>query len=364
MADNRISSIFGAYATQLQAIVDFNYAKFAPTFFQKYFRFGSPQMNLTYATAIGKSRIEAAASVVAHGAPAPIRSRATLDRLSGEVAAIKEKFKMSETDFRNFLMLQQSAVDDATKKQQILDLIWGDLKKAADSAFKRLDIMVCQALSTGKIVLSSTTNPDGLIYSTDIDLLMPSANLKTVTDEWTVGNAATAKPITDIMTTVAAGETAGISFTKILMPKALFLTMVQITEVVNALKGFFRVASGSINPTLDQVNTYLVANMLPPIEIVDVAIGVEKDGAISTIRPWDADNVAFVPGDNLGVIHNAVPIEKVMPISGTNYASVNNALISKWQTRDPLGEFTQVELNAFPGVETIDSIYILQTDTV
>ena len=122
MSDTRIKSIFGAYAENLQSLVDTRVDKFKVPFFPRYFDFALPQMSLTYSTIIGRSRIEAAASIVAPGAVAPMRSRANLEKLNADVATIKVARKLSEADYRSFLTIQAMSVSDDVKKQQILKL--------------------------------------------------------------------------------------------------------------------------------------------------------------------------------------------------------------------------------------------------
>jgi hypothetical protein len=367
MADNRIKSVFGAYAERLQALVDERALKFKPTFFQNYLDWDTAQASLTYSMAIGRSRIEAAASVIARNSAAPVRSRATLDKYNGEVAAIEVSRNMQEDDYRNYLTVQAMSADSDAKKVQILKLIWDDVEYVRNAVMKRIDIMFCQAISTGTVILDGTTNPDGL-NTTAIDLLMPSTNKKAATTAggggvvWSVANKATAKPITDIITITKAGEEAGISFAKILMPKALFYIFQQITEVQDFIKGFIRLDKGSIVPTLDQINTFLTANMLPTIEIVDVVTAIESDGVPTVLRPFKASSVSFIPDGKLGVIKNAIGIEELRPVESVVYAKSNNVLISKWASNNPFNEWTKGSLNAFPAISSIDSIYILDTN--
>jgi len=358
---SKLISVFGTYATKLQMVIDTSLDKFAPTWFQKYFGWGVIQTTLTYTSVIGKSRIEAAASVVDRDSPAPLRSRAALDKLSGDIPAISEKFKMSSNDYYDFMALQAiTGVDDATKRQQLLDLLFDDVKKCGDSPLKRIDIMCLQALSTGKITLDATTNPDGLILS-DIDLLMPSGNKVNANVAW--ATAASAKPLTvDIPTIVNAAQDRGIKFSKMLMSRAKWLEFQQIAEVKSLLSNFlgFKQA-GNMLVTLDNVNNLLSANMFPIIEIVDEAIGVEKDGVITTIRPWADANVSFVPAGQLGTIKNTITIEQMKPVDKVSYGVYQRVSISKWSENDPFGEWTKGELNAFPALEAIDSIYLLST---
>jgi hypothetical protein len=356
----RIQSVFGNYAPQMQAIIDSSLDRFAPTWYQNYFIWGPTQSTLTFKSVIGASRIEAAASIVDRSSRAPLRSRASLNTYQGEIPAIKEKFAMREDDYRDFLAVQALSVDDATKKQQLLDYLFKDIAVAGSAAHKRLDIMVLQAVSTGKISLTVDNNPDGIVLANDIDLLMPSDNKKQAAVKW--ATSASATPITDITTVVLAARNMGRSFSKILMSPTAFLAMSKTKEVIDSLVSFNQLQRGAAVATLSKVNEYLTANLLPVIEIVDQVVGIEKDGKINTIRPFSDANVSFVPAGTLGTIKNAYCIEQLSPVEKVSYATYNHALLSKWQDNDPWGEFTAVELNAFPALDTIDNIFILNID--
>jgi len=357
---SKIQSVFGPYAGQLQAVIDASLSRFDATWYQNYFGWGPTQSTLTFTGVVGASRIEAAASIVDRGAPSPLRGRGELAKYQGEIPAIKEKFAMREQDYRDFLSLQALSVDDATKKQQLLDFLFNDTLKAGNAAHKRLDIMALEAISTGKISLTMDNNPDGLVLSNAIDLLMPTGNKKRAAVKW--ATSATATPITDIVTVVTAARDAGRSFAKILMSPTAFINFAKSTEVINSLVSFNMLQKGAAVATLAKVNEYLTANLLPIIEIVDQAIGIEKDGKIGAIRPFSDANVSFVPAGNLGTIKNAFAIEQLQPVTHVNYATYNRALISKWQDNDPWGEFTGVELNAFPALDAIDNIFLLNID--
>lgn len=360
---SKLQSIFKGYADKLQVVVDTSKSRFAPTWFSRYFTMGVPKTTLSYTTIIGASRIEAAASIVDRDARTPLRSRAGLSKLSGEVPAIREMFKMSDSDYRDFMAMQALTTSDDVKKTQILDLIWNDTEKVGNAAMKRIDLMCLEAVSTGFITIDINTNPDGPTLTDTIDLLMDPDHLVNVVAIWS--DAANAKPITDILTVIKLAEDAGKSFGKILMTRSRFFLMTATIEARNMVSGFLRISTkDQINPTLSQVNDYLTANQLPVIEIVNEVIGIEKDGKIAPKRPWKEENVSFVPSGQLGIIHNAIAVEQLRPVTGVSYASFNNALISKWSENEPFGEYTKVEFNAFPGVEAIDGMYILRTTTV
>lgn len=357
---SKINSVFGAYAQNLQAVVSLANDRFKPTFYDKYFGWAPTQQTLNFTSVIGASRIEAAASIVNRSSGAPLRSRAELAKYQGEIPAIKEKFMMRESDYRDYLAIQNSPIADATKKKQLMDFLFNDIENAGNAAHKRLDIMVLQAISTGKISLTVDTNPDGIVLKEDMDLLMPSENKTTAAILWT--EKATAVPFDDITKVVTAASEKGKSFSKILITPVEFNRMKVCKSVVDSLVSFNQLQRGAAVATLDKINEYLSANLLPVLEIVDQVVGIEKDGVIGALRPFAQANLSFLPAGQLGVIKNAVCIEQLQPVATVSYATYKNALISKWSENDPWGEFTAVELNAFPALEAIDNIYILTVD--
>lgn len=354
----KIKSVFGAYSENMQAIIDATNDRFAPTFYQRFFDFAPAQQTLTFTSAIGASRIEAAASVVNRSSSAPLRSRAGLEKYQGEIPAIKEKFVMREEDYRDFLALQALNIDDKTKKAQLLDILFNDLKKAGVSAHKRLDIMVLEAISTGNISLTLENNPDGIVLADKLSLLMPAGNKHQVSVKWNV--PATATPLKDIANVVEDASKKGRSFEKILMSRNVWMQFRKCKEVVDSLVSFHILQKGAGIATLTNVNEYLQEEKLPYIEIVDEVIGIEKDGVITPLRPFSEKNVSFVPTGKLGVIKNALAMEQLQPVKNVDYAIFNRALISKWQENDPWAEFTAVELNAFPAFEAIDNTFLLE----
>lgn len=360
----KLASIFGGYADRLQVVIDNSKSKFAPLWYPNYFSWSAPQLSLTFTSVIGRTRIEAAASVISADSGSPLRSRAGLEKLSGEINPISEKLKMTQSDYRDFMALQSLSVDDQTRRNAILDFLFNDVKLVGNAAHKRLDIMALEAVSSGYISLDVNNNPDGIVLGEKLDLLMPDANRSESAVSWET--AATATPITDIESVVSAGRARGVAFTKILMSLELWLKFKKAKEVIDTLAAYYYgpKPGGSFNPvavsTIERVNEFMAANQLPVIEIVDEVIGVEKDGVIGTVKPFNQNNASFIPAGNLGEIKNALAIEQMKPVDKVNYATYDRALISKWSENEPFAEWTKVELNAFPALSAIDSIFILE----
>ncbi|MEZ2446121.1 major capsid protein [Chitinophaga sp. RCC_12] len=360
----KLKSIFGNYADSMQLMIDRSQDRFAPTWFQNYFGWAPPQMSLSYTSIIGATRLEAAASIVSRDSETPLRARADLAKMTGNIPAIKEMYKMTEDDYRDYLVMQSMPVADTIKRDQMLDFIFNDTLKVGTAAMKRLDFITLQAVSTGKVDISITNNPDGIVLSEPLDLLMPSGNKSQAAVTW--ADATNSKPITDIQNKTKAAKDLGRSIAKILMSDTLWAKFKASKEVIDTMQAYYYAAKpgGGINPvaitTLDNINNFLSANKLPIIEVVDEVIGIEKDGKISAMRPFSDENAVFIPAGQLGLIKNAIAIEQVKPVSGVSYASYQRALISKWSDNEPFGEWTKSELNAFPSLDAIDGIFLLE----
>lgn len=358
-------SIFGPYAEALQVLVDTRQDKFNKPWYVDFFPMGVPQMSLNFSAILGESVITAAASVVSRDSETPLRARETMSKLTGEIPAIKVMRKLNESHYRDYMSLQGfNNIDDKTKKNQALQLIWNDTKYVSDAVHKRLDLLVLQALSTGTIDINVDNNPDGIVVP-DIDLMMPAANKKQAAVSW--ATIATAKPLTDIINLVNDAALGGVSFGKVLMDATKFIQFMQSTEVKNVVGTFFGLsaaakASQTAPLTMDRINEYMTAAKLPMIEVINSKITVEKNGVNTIVNPWEVKNISFVPEGNLGEIKNAFAVEEFAPVEKVNYAKNGRVLISKWKQNEPFGEWTKSELNAFPVITAINNVFIMDTE--
>lgn len=353
---NIATSIFGGYAEEMQAIIDLRMDRFKVPFFNQYLDWGIPQVDLTFADVIGRSRIEAVASVIGEDAVSPVRSRAGIEKLEGKIPTISHKYVMHNSDYRNYITLQnQNNVSDDVKKRQIIDLIFNDVKNAADGCTSRLDVMFLQAISTGKIDLSAAGNPDGIAPGA-IDMLLPAANVKNVAKVW---SDATATPTTDLEGVIAAAQAKGVTFSEMMMTRATFNKLAANKEI----QGVFKTQLSVSLATLANVNEFFVGNGLPQITLVDNLYALEKDGVLTTFKAFADDVIAFIPEGRLGTVKNAIPVEGgLMNVSGHIYADVNRVKIAKWSTTEPMQEFTRGQILAMPAISSIDAIYHLKLE--
>lgn len=359
-----VPSFFGEYATEpsIQTLIDDSLDLLqVKSFWRSMLDEDIPQWSLSFEQVIGRSRIEAAASIVDIDAPAPLRSNNKLEKYYGAIPSIKEKFVMSQSELRDLRAINESALLGGNQAVQgIIRRLYDHVSMAATAGDKRVDILLMQAISTLQFDVSVTNNPDGAAVGT-IDLLPKAYQKQGVPITWDNANA---KPIDDIENYVEfITNTFGRGFGRILMSQTKWLKFKRNAQVADYLKSFFNIgkANGTYAPTLNNVNEMFMENGWPMIQVLNNVSGIEKDGDIDAYRFFKEDNLSFLPAGKIGTLKNAIPMERTDKIAGKAYADFGPTLVMKWAQDDPYREFTAMEMNACPAIDT-DSIFLLQTD--
>jgi hypothetical protein len=363
-----IPSIFGNLANDanLQVMIDNSLdALQGQTTWRSLLDMGMPQASLTFETVIGRSRIEAAASIVDPDAPAPLRGRNKLELLVGKIPTMKQKFRLQQAEMRTIQnILENGRFKEQDRVNALMNTLYDDVSKCATAGDRRVDMMLMQGISTLAIDVTTTNNPDGAAYG-NISLLARAYQKQGVPVVWS--DITTSKPITDIENyTEAIYTNFGRTFGKIMMSRDLWLLFKRNAEVIDRLKSFYNIgkANGTYSSTLNNVNEMFAANGWPLIEVVNDSVGIEDDGIITVKKSFNINNVAFVPNGKLGMLENAYSMHLIHPVANKSYATFGATLVSKWCEDDPLVEFTGMEMNAFPALTAIDGIYVLTTNVV
>lgn len=360
-----VPSYFGdlANAQNMQAMIDNSLdALQTQSFWRNWLDEGIPQMSLTFETAIGRDRIEAAASIVDEDSPAPLRSRNTIELLTGKIPAIKEKFQLKQSEMRDLEVIKALNIQGGNKAA-LIQKFYNDVANCATSGDKRVDIMMLQGYSTFNIDVSVTNNPDGVAYGS-VDLLAKSYQAQGVPVAWS--DAANATPIDDIEGYLQyIWNTYGRQFGVLRMSYDLWLKFKKSAQVKSMLQTYYNVGKGNasfaVTPT--KVNEMFAENGWPMIELINLSYNVEKDGKPQIIKPFNVNNLVFSPAGKLGTLVNGVSMEDIHRVAGKTYAKYGPTLVSKWAQSDPLIEWTGMEMLAFPAID-VDGIFILKTNTV
>lgn len=325
---------------------------------------------LSYETLVGSKGNRVAADVVAYDTSAPLKTRRTVSKLSGEIPSIRMKKVMTESDLNKYNIFKAQAEPD---QKALLDLVFGDVDDCVDGVNARLEWIIFQALSKGTITLSSVTNAAGVVTEEDIDFQLPLTNKIVSLLKWDTAERA-ATPISDIEAVVAAAKALGIKPRYILMNESKWFDFRKTKEVQDfvipfALYGGVKVKRA---PSLDVANQALKSEGLPTIIKIDTRISLEDaNHTITSVDPWldaseaDAANkdryVTFLEDLKCGDMLHGPIAEETNPPKQVVQAKKGPTLISKWSDVDPVAEYTKGELNAFPSWPTIDRVIILDT---
>lgn len=326
---------------------------------------------LSYETLIGSQGNRVAADIVAYDVSAPLKTRKTVSKLSGEIPSIRMKKKMTEADLNTYNILKAMAKPE---QNALLDLVFGDIDACVDGVNARLEWIVFQALSKGQITLSKTTNAGGVITEEAVDFGLPSqtiGNKNVASVVWTAGHTTT-KPITDIEAVMVVAGGLGIKPKYILMNRTKWAEFRVSDETLDfvapyALYGGVRKKR---SPNLTVANEALESEGLPTIIIVDTRISYEDSGhTITSVDPWldssGADRfVTFLEDLKCGDMLAGPIAEETNPPKQVIQAKKGPILISKWSDVDPVAEYTKGEINAFPSWPTIDRVLSLDTENV
>jgi hypothetical protein len=362
-----IPSYFGELAASenLQFIVDQSQDILGQaSIWRNYLTLGTTQMDLHITSVIGRDRISAMASVVDTDAPAPLRSRNKVDRYSGTIPTMKEKFRLSQKEMRDIELLR---LLPQVNGNALANFLKRDVQEAAVAGDKRVDFMMLQGVSNLAIDLTTTYNPDGVPTASALDLLPyygTATQKQGVPIVWS--SSSTATPIDDIENFININRNnRGRTFAEIWMSNQMWLAFKKTTQVKNNLQTFYNVgkANASFSVTQSNVNDYLQENGWPPIRIINYTSMLEVDGMPTYVQGFNPNNVVFIPAGPLGELANAYSMEDLNRVAGKNYAKSGSTRVSVWRTDDPLAEFTGMEMLAFP-VLNVDGIFILTTDQV
>jgi hypothetical protein len=246
----------------------------------------------------------------------------------------------------------------------LLDFIFEDIDFCYEGVLARVEWLCLQALSQSYISMTKSTN-NGIITADNIDFQMPAAHKRkiksaTATRVWSNATAGNPLPLTDIevMTELALSE--GILLKYALMTRATWNEARKTTEVIQSV---LNATTASRKPTLNEVNSYMSAQGLPEILLVDSYIDIEDDdGTITSVNCWTDKYVTFVPFLNVGnTLAGPIAAETNPPKQATQVKR-DRVLVQKYSETDPVAEFTVGMINAFPTWATVDRCYRFDTE--
>jgi hypothetical protein len=267
-------------------------------------------------------------------------------------------------EHRKILQILDSRIlDDETRKQQLIDLMWGSVKDAVAGVEAAIDKIVLGALSNeGVFTFDASNNPEGGVQ-TSINYRMPNENKGTVPVIWTEPNIGTVDVFGDIQAVynAAYGKT---TLSEIWLSQEKMWYVLRASKLKIAVFGNDRQTTPL---TLVQLNDFMRSNGMPVFRVIRRNMMIQgQDGKLTPYTPWNGKNLVFVPDGELGVIKNAYADSELRPEPDVAYSNYGRIRVSQWGVGEKQNsngvEFTKAEVLALPVITAINGIYTLRTE--
>lgn len=99
--------------------------------------------------------------------------------------------------------------------------------------------------------------------------------------------------------------------------------------------------------------------------VVNRSIKFEKDGVKKTVKAWDTGKIILHPDLIVGQLVWKKPVEADHQSKAVEYRNGDHgALISKYVTHKPFGEWTDIQARNLPVINNVNEIFQLDTLTV
>lgn len=360
------SSIFGDLTRNIQirfdAVSRLNKRLFDNVLFDRFLTWDTPTIGLNFEELIGQYNITVAAPTIGDHSKEPIMSGEGFQTLSEKIIRHAITKSMTIQEYRKILQILDSrSLPDRQKTQQLIDLMWGEVRAPLESVLAKLDFIFLRALSNeGVFVLDEDTNPEGGARGS-ISFGQPPTNIADSKVAWTQGNITTVDVFEDIQGILDASADR-VVFSRILCDPALITYMCRTSKIKQMIWGTdksMRIVQ------LRDLNDYMQSNGFPVFEPIRRIIRIQNGPEKTPRKPWITPNMVFIPEGNLGVIKNAYANSELKPEPGVAYSNYGRVRISQWavgETQNSNGvEFTKAEAFALPVITEFDGIYTLKT---
>lgn len=297
-----------------------------------------------------------AADVVALDSELPLKSRDTLEKVTGDIPKLGLKLQLTEKQMKEI----DAMIAQGLPEEQIVRAIFADTARVIFAIYERLEDLFLSEFSTG-VGISTRSNGTGV----RIDVGYKSENQKGVAVVWN-GNPDTATPIDDIQVIFDKALEDGNTITDVWMDDYALRSMYrakQVRESFAFISGFV----GDKIPTLnfEQVASVFQSNWNVTLHRVARKIKTELNGVRQSHSPWAEGRLVFSCDETVGALVWTNVAEATRPVAGVVYQTADEFILAKrFSTTDPLKEITASEAMAIPVVDGVDRLYTLDSKTV
>lgn len=297
------------------------------------------------------------ADIVALDSTIPLKSRPSLQKVTGDIVKIAMKRRLTETDMVNLNALIATGRSEA----EVLAELFKDVPAVVNGIYERLEATFLQGLSSG---VASIDDANNVGTSIRIDYGYLDGNKFKATKKW---DGAGYKPLTDLRQMLDRAEANGHTIKHLYMDRATFNRFAESEEVRSYVAGVIGIAVAgkqTPTPTLARINEAFAgdASLGFAITLVNRSVRVERDGVQRVIKPWEAGMIIALTDQEVGKLVWADSAEAVYPVAGKRYEKADDfLLVSQWRSEEPLSEHTASQARAIPVICNVESIYQLNT---
>lgn len=361
------SSLFGDLTKVVQqrfdAVSKLHKQLFDNIIFEKYLDWDAPTIGFDFNEIIGKYNVTIAAATIGENSNEPILPTEGLETLKDKVLRHAITRSITGQEMRRILAIQgQSMLPEKEKTNQLIDLMWGNVKSPVESVLAKIDMIFLGALfNEGRFELNEQTNPEGGVRGS-ISFNQPTENILSAASAWTDENVKTVDVFEDIQKVIDASQDK-VAFEKILCAPSLVSYICRSAKMKQIIWG----SDKSTRPVqLRDVNDFMQSNGLPIFETLRRNIRIQNNGTVTNYNAIHQSNMVFVPSGKLGVVKNAYADSELDPESDVAYSNYGRVRVAQWKVGEKQNsnrvEYVKAEVHAVPVITEMNGIYTLKTN--
>lgn len=307
-----------------------------------------------------------AADIVALDSTLPVKSRDSIEQVTGDIPKMGMKLALKEKDMKDISnMVAQLANGNEGIKAQLINRIFEDTPKCIRGIYERIEDIFLAELSTG-VGLSTSDNGLGV----RLNVGYKAENQFGVTVDW-VADPENSTPLDDMQKMVDKAELQdGNRIIEFLVDDTWlrsFYKSKQVREQYAFNQGVNISANGAGVPVLDfdKAQSVIANKFNARLTRISRRILTESNGKRNFHEPWAKGVCVAVCDYILGdLVWTSMP-EAERPVAGVTYQTADNfMLLKKYSETEPFGEFTASQAMVVPIVNNVDRIYTLDCQLV
>ena len=319
------------------------------TYVDKWFTIRPPQLNLTVEGIVASYNIRVKAALIGNDSDTPLRAIHGFEVWKGEIPRFGHRYVMDAKIMRDLMQVyENNKINPEARLREIEKVILGEYRDAYLGCKDVADEIILQALSGGGVAVfdPAVNNPEGRRFMVDYD--MPTVNKRFATVDWTDANVnnPSIDVLGELIKIVYDYRALGIEFGEMLLSPGIRYWILQSLSIRRAVLGE-NYATRIV--TEDELDARLRSSGLPPMRIVNKRVGVQADGLVKPVNPWNDDVIAFLPrtaDGKIGEVQPALEDSVLIPDPNVNYTDAGNGImIAKWRQGESTGqlpaEYTQ-----------------------